>query len=101
MRQLKHKQEQLLFLAEHDPLTNLLNRRAFDSKLDRAMQGAERKGSKLALLFIDLDDFKNRCGEGHHPLMNQIKAVLGPKMTADEEPARSQRFVFNIKVRIF
>ena len=56
--QLKHKQEQLLFLAEHDPLTNLLNRRAFDNKLDRAIQDAERKGSKLALLFIDLDDFK-------------------------------------------
>ena len=36
---------------------------------------------------LDLDDFKNRCGEGHHPLMNQIKAVLGPKMTADEEAA--------------
>jgi len=42
---------------------------------------------------LDLDDFKNRCGEGHHPLMNQIKAVLGPKMTADEEAARSQRSV--------
>ena len=42
---------------------------------------------------LDLDDFKNRCGEGHHPLMNQIKAVLGPKMTADEEAARSQRCV--------
>ncbi|MCY9844510.1 diguanylate cyclase domain-containing protein [Vibrio caribbeanicus] len=56
--QLKHKQEQLLFLAEHDPLTNLLNRRAFDNKLDRAIQDAERKGSKLALLFVDLDDFK-------------------------------------------
>ena len=55
---MKHKQEQLLFLAEHDPLTNLLNRRAFDNKLDRAIQDAERKGSKLALLFIDLDDFK-------------------------------------------
>ena len=44
---------------------------------------------------LDLDDFKNRCGEGHHPLMNQIKAVLGPKMTADEEAARSQRCVLS------
>merc|ERR1712204_110797 len=42
---------------------------------------------------LDLDDFKNRCGEGHHPLMNQIKAVLGPKMTVDEEAARSSRSV--------
>merc|ERR1719410_44145 len=41
---------------------------------------------------LDLDDFKNRCGEGHHPLMNTIKAVLGPKMTSDEQAARSQTF---------
>jgi hypothetical protein len=27
---------------------------------------------------LDLDDFKNTCGEGAHPLMNTIKAVLGP-----------------------
>ena len=27
---------------------------------------------------LDLDDFKNRCGEGAHPLMNEIKKVLGP-----------------------
>ena len=43
---------------------------------------------------LDLDDFKNRCGEGHHPLMNQIKAVLGPKMKADEE-VRNDTFSFH------
>jgi len=41
---------------------------------------------------LDLDDFKNRCGEGHHPLMNTIKSILGPKMTSDEQAARSQTF---------
>ena len=39
---------------------------------------------------LDLDDFKNRCGEGHHPLMNTIKSILGPKMTVDEQAARSK-----------
>merc|ERR1719445_2988226 len=29
---------------------------------------------------LDLDDFKNRCGQGHHPLMNTIKEVLGGAM---------------------
>lgn len=38
---------------------------------------------------LDLDDFQNRCGEGHHPLMNTIKEVLGPKMTAEEKKARN------------
>ncbi len=37
---------------------------------------------------LDLDDFKNRCGQGHHPLMNTIKEVLGPKMTSEEQAAR-------------
>ena len=38
---------------------------------------------------LDLDDFKNRCGQGHHPLMNTIKEVLGPKITAEEQEART------------
>ena len=27
---------------------------------------------------LDLDDFNDRCGDGPHPLMNEIKKVLGP-----------------------
>ncbi len=38
---------------------------------------------------LDLDDFRNVCGEGHHPLMNTIKKVLGPQMTQQEKNARS------------
>ena len=47
---------------------------------------------------LDLDDFKNRCGEGHHPLMNTIKAVLGPKMTGDEQAARTLTRTFVMEV---
>ena len=47
---------------------------------------------------LDLDDFKNRCGEGHHPLMNTIKAVLGPKMSANELAARSMTRTFVMEV---
>lgn len=39
---------------------------------------------------LDLDDFRNVCGEGHHPLMNAIKGVLGPKMTSEESAARTR-----------
>lgn len=56
--QLKKKQEQLIFLSEHDPLTGLYNRRAFDKSLESAIVKANRSGCKLAILFIDLDDFK-------------------------------------------
>ena len=44
--------------ALHDPLTGLPNRRLFDELLERAMHGAERRGTGFALLVVDLDDFK-------------------------------------------
>lgn len=56
--QLKEKQKQLTFLSEHDTLTNLKNRRAFNAKLEDALQRARLQQHKLALLFIDLDKFK-------------------------------------------
>ena len=45
-------------LALHDGLTNLLNRRAFDEALERAVSQAGRAGQPLSLLMIDLDHFK-------------------------------------------
>jgi len=44
--------------AEYDPLTQLLNRNAFESVLEKAFYEADRKFFKLAILFIDLDNFK-------------------------------------------
>lgn len=49
---------QLNFLAHHDPLTKLLNRHFFNERLNQALSRAERLGSRVALMFIDLDDFK-------------------------------------------
>lgn len=50
--------EQLLYLAERDPLTGLYNRRRFEEELGRAMSSAARRKSSGALLFFDLDEFK-------------------------------------------
>lgn len=44
--------------AIRDPLTNLLNRRAFDSHLEAAVERVRRSGSGLGVAFIDLDNFK-------------------------------------------
>ena len=51
-------EDRIRFLARHDPQTGLLNLRAFDEEFERAIARSERNGSVLALLFIDLDDFK-------------------------------------------
>jgi diguanylate cyclase (GGDEF)-like protein len=50
--------EKLKFLAFHDPLTGLLNRRVMESVLKREFSRAKRYQSPLAAIFIDLDEFK-------------------------------------------
>ncbi len=55
------------FLAEHDPLTGLLNRQRFALELDRAIGVHAATGKGFALLFLDIDDFKQiNDSFGHH-----------------------------------
>ncbi|MEO8001849.1 MAG: diguanylate cyclase, partial [Arenimonas sp.] len=46
-------------LAHHDFLTNLPNRVLLNDRIAQAIANAKRNGTKLALLFLDLDNFKN------------------------------------------
>lgn len=50
--------EQIRFLAYYDPLTELPNRLLARDRMEQAMVQAERAGAKVALLYIDLDNFK-------------------------------------------
>lgn len=50
--------EELRYRASHDPLTGLANRLLFLDRLEHARARASRDGSGLAVLFVDLDDFK-------------------------------------------
>ena len=59
MAQLRKAGSQARFLATHDGLTRLANRSAFQAILTRAMAHAERRGRRLAVLFLDLDGFKH------------------------------------------
>jgi diguanylate cyclase (GGDEF)-like protein len=49
---------ELRFLADHDPLTRLLNRRAFVSRLEAEVARAVRYGRSFGLVIADLDNFK-------------------------------------------
>ena len=55
----RQAQLQLDHLAHHDPLTGLPNRRLFRERLTRRLQDPSLRDSPLALLFIDLDRFKD------------------------------------------
>lgn len=46
------------FLAHHDPLTQLTNRSLFNDRLIAVLHAAHRHQSTLALLFLDINDFK-------------------------------------------
>jgi diguanylate cyclase (GGDEF)-like protein/PAS domain S-box-containing protein len=55
---IKETEEELLHMANHDPLTNLPNRLLLNERLDHVLKVARREGLPTALLFLDLDHFK-------------------------------------------
>ncbi|BDM63893.1 diguanylate cyclase [Shewanella sp. NFH-SH190041] len=57
-QQLQQQQDKLRYLAEHDDLTGLYSRSAFNRLLDTALKRSERQHAQLAVIFIDLDKFK-------------------------------------------
>ena len=54
----KRIEQQLRHLAEHDPLTGLINRVLLEDRLNHAILLADRHDEHLAVLFLDLDNFK-------------------------------------------
>ncbi|AXY40869.1 MULTISPECIES: sensor domain-containing diguanylate cyclase [Halomonas] len=61
---LRQAEDELRYLAHHDALTGLTNRSLFYDRLESALHAAHRHRSGLALLFLDLNDFK-RINDAH------------------------------------
>lgn len=55
----KAAEAEVKYLAYHDALTRLPNRLLFIDRLENALAGARRNGERVAVLFLDLDRFKN------------------------------------------
>lgn len=69
-------EENVLYLAHHDALTGLPNRVLLQDRLKQAIAHARRNGSQIAVLFIDLDNFKHiNDSFGHHMGDRLLKAV--------------------------
>ncbi|HBO91758.1 MAG TPA: hypothetical protein DD667_00665, partial [Gammaproteobacteria bacterium] len=74
--ELKSVQLQLEQLALYDPLTKLANRHLFRNRLEKALKHAEREGSMIALLFLDIDHFKKiNDTMGHDQGDELLKAI--------------------------
>ena len=79
----------LIELIGTDPLTNCLNRRALEQRLEREWRQAKRRGSTLALCSIDIDHFKQINDTHGHPVGDIVLEELAEVMrsTARETDA--------------
>ena len=82
----------LSYHASHDVLTGLVNRREFESRIDRAVKSAKAREHSYALCYLDLDQFKivnDTCGHtAGDALLGQVGALLKAKVRWRDTLAR-------------
>ncbi|MDA3812096.1 MAG: EAL domain-containing protein [Spirochaetaceae bacterium] len=72
----KMNEEKMLFLAFHDPLTKLPNRRLFYDRLNIAIESAKRSGKLVALFYLDIDNFKDINDTYGHPFGDELLCTV-------------------------
>ncbi len=77
----KRVEGHLAWLADHDPLTNLYNRRRFSEELEQVLNRAERYQHPGALLFFDLDRFKYINDTSGHQAGDALLKVVASMLT--------------------
>jgi len=70
-------EQQLHYLADHDPLTGLYNRRRFEAELERAATEARKSEGSAALLVLDLDGFKVANDRFGHSVGDDLVTHVG------------------------
>jgi diguanylate cyclase (GGDEF)-like protein/PAS domain S-box-containing protein len=93
----------LSYQASHDALTNVINRRAFEVQLTKAIKLAKDNNEKHALLYLDLDQFKvvnDTCGhDAGDQLLIQVTSLLQSKLRPTDTLARLGGDEFGILLR--
>jgi diguanylate cyclase (GGDEF)-like protein/PAS domain S-box-containing protein len=88
----RRRSEQLAYHANHDDLTGLVNRRAFEERLERALMVARAEKAEHALCYLDLDQFKainDSCGHvAGDEFLRQVGRVLQKVVSKRDTLAR-------------
>jgi len=82
MSEIKQREEELQYQAQHDALTNLPNRLLFNDRLTVAMGHAKRQRQLLAVLFFDLDNFKNVNDSLGHTVGDALLIEVAERLSA-------------------
>ncbi|MEX0899750.1 MAG: sensor domain-containing diguanylate cyclase [Gammaproteobacteria bacterium] len=77
---LRQAEAELRFLAHHDSLTGLTNRSLFSDRLDSGLRAARRHKSGLALLFMDLNDFKRINDDHGHAVGDRVLCAVARRL---------------------
>lgn len=78
---LKQQEDRLRYLAYHDPLTGLANRKFFTEQLQESIYWAKTHNLLLALLFIDLDGFKQINDTLGHDMGDRVLVIVAQRLT--------------------
>jgi len=73
----QQKVEELEFIADEDPLVHVLNRRAFDRELNRALAYARRYAMMASFIYLDLNDFKQVNDDYGHGAGDEVLKYVG------------------------
>lgn len=73
-------EERLHYQVLHDPLTNLPNRRLFADCLEQALERTSRRKEMVAVLFMDLDNFKAINDSLGHEVGDQLLVAIGQRL---------------------
>lgn len=80
MQQLREQEQHLRFMAQHDPLTGLPNRTSMQQRLALALELAKRNRKKVAVMMVDLDEFKIINDTRGHPAGDQALVQLAARL---------------------
>jgi diguanylate cyclase (GGDEF)-like protein/PAS domain S-box-containing protein len=79
-------EQQLHHQAFHDSLTGLANRALFLDRLDRALLGSRRDAVKVAVMFLDIDEFKSINDSLGHAAGDKVLAAVGERLALEIRP---------------